>query len=116
MCYKLCVSSWQAHWASASVLSCSKLNRDLRALNGLTQLESQCLACVCAQSCPTLCDSVDCSPPHSSVHGILQARILEWVAMPFRESSRPRDLTHVCCISCTGRQILRNQSHYLRLL
>ena len=34
------------------------------------------------QSCPTLCDSVDCSPPGSSVHGILQARILEWVAMP----------------------------------
>ena len=35
------------------------------------------------QSCPTLCDSVDCSPPGSSVHGILQARTLEWVAMPF---------------------------------
>ena len=41
-----------------------------------------------AQSCPTLCDPVDCSPPGSSVHDILQARILEWVAMPFsRESS-----------------------------
>ena len=35
-----------------------------------------------AQSCPTLCDSIDCSPPGFSVHGILQARILEWVAMP----------------------------------
>ena len=34
------------------------------------------------QSCPTLCDAMDCSPPGSSVHGILQARILEWVAMP----------------------------------
>ena len=34
------------------------------------------------QSCPTLCDPVDCSPPDSSVHGILQARILEWVAVP----------------------------------
>ena len=34
------------------------------------------------QSCPSLCDSVDCSPPSSSVHGIVQARILEWVAMP----------------------------------
>ena len=34
------------------------------------------------QLCPTLCDPVDCSPPGSSVHGILQARILEWVAMP----------------------------------
>ena len=35
-----------------------------------------------AQLCPTLCDSMDCSPPGSSVHGILQARILGWVAMP----------------------------------
>ena len=41
--------------------------------------------CVCevAQSCPTLCDPVDCSPPGSSVHGILQARILECVAISF---------------------------------
>ena len=36
-----------------------------------------------AQSCPTLCDPMDCSPPGSSVHGILKARILEWVAIPF---------------------------------
>ena len=44
------------------------------------------------QSCPTLCDPMDCSPPGSSVHGILQARILEWVATSFsRGSSRPRD-------------------------
>ena len=42
-------------------------------------------ACVCAQSlqsCPTLCDLLDCNPPGSSVHGILQARILHWVAFP----------------------------------
>ena len=37
--------------------------------------------CVCAQSCPTLCDAMDCSLPGSSVHGIFQARILEWVAV-----------------------------------
>ena len=37
---------------------------------------------VCAQLCPTLCDPLDCSPPGSSVHGISQARILEWVAVP----------------------------------
>ena len=49
-----------------------------------------------AQSCPTLCDPVDCSPPGSSVHGILQARVLEWVAISFsRGSSRPRDRTQV---------------------
>ena len=47
-----------------------------------------------AQSCPTLCDPMDCSPPGSSVHGILQARILEWVAISFsRGSSQPRDKT-----------------------
>ena len=53
-----------------------------------------------AQSCPTLCDPVDCSLPGSSIHGILQARILEWVAISFsRGSSRPRGRTQV---SCTG--------------
>ena len=42
-----------------------------------------------AQKCPTLCDPVDHSPPESSIHGILQARILEWVAISFsRESSK----------------------------
>ena len=47
-----------------------------------------------AQSCPTLCHPVDCALPGSSVHGILQARILEWVAISFsRGSSRPRDRT-----------------------
>ena len=44
-----------------------------------------------AQSCPTLCNPMDYSPPGSSVHGILQARILEWVAISFsRGSSEPR--------------------------
>ena len=55
--------------------------------------------CVPAQSlrsCVTLCDPRDCSPPGSSVHGILQARILQWVAMPSsRGSSWPRDWSHV---------------------
>ena len=53
---------------------------------------------VLAQLCPTLCDPVDCSPPGCSVHGILPARILEWVGIPFsRGSSQPRDLTLVSC-------------------
>ena len=52
------------------------------------------------QSCLTLCNPVDCSPPGSSVHGILQERILEWVAMPSsRGSSQPRDQTLVSCIA-----------------
>ena len=51
------------------------------------------------QSCPTLCDPMDCSSPGSFVCGILQARILEWVAISFsRGSSEPRDQTQVCCI------------------
>ena len=48
------------------------------------------LLCLCAQSCPTFCDTMDCSPPGFSVHGILQAKILDWVAMPSsRGSSDP---------------------------
>ena len=48
------------------------------------------------QSCPTLCDPMGCSLPAFSVHGIFQARILEWVAISFsRRSSRPRDWTQV---------------------
>ena len=51
-----------------------------------------------AGSCLTLCNPVDCSPPGSSVHEILQARIMEWVAIPFsRRSSRPRNRTQVSC-------------------
>ena len=47
-----------------------------------------------AQSCPTLCDPIDCSPPGSSVHGIFQAAILEWIAIPFSgDSFRPRGRT-----------------------
>ena len=59
---------------------------------------------LCAKSlqlCLTLCDPLDCRPPGSSVHRILQARILELVAIPFsRGSSRPRDWTCISCVSC----------------
>ena len=58
----------------------------------------------CVQSCPTLCDPLDCSPPGSSAHGIVQASMLQQVAISSsRGSSPPRDQTH---ISYTGRQIL----------
>ena len=53
-----------------------------------------------SQSCPTLCDPMDCSLQGSSAHGILQAGILEWVVIPFsRGSSLPRDQTSVSCIA-----------------
>ena len=59
---------------------------------------------VCVLSCfslCTLCNPKDCNLPGRSVHWILQARILEWVAMPcFMESSQPRDQTHVSYVSC----------------
>ena len=62
--------------------------------------------CVCvggvlvAQSCPTLCNSMDCSPSGSSVHGDVQARIVKWDAILFsRGSSQPRDRTRVSCIA-----------------
>ena len=53
-----------------------------------------------AQSGPTLCDPIDCSLQGSSVHGIFQARILNWVTIPFsRVSSQPRDQTRVSCVA-----------------
>ena len=58
------------------------------------------------QSCPTVCNPMDCSPPGSSVQGILQARILEWVAISFSKGSSHRDLTHVSFVSCIGRWVL----------
>ena len=52
------------------------------------------------QSCSTLCDPMACRLPCSSVHGLLQARILEWVAIPFcRRPSGPRDWTQVFCVA-----------------
>ena len=58
------------------------------------------LCVLVAQSCLTLCGLMDCGPPGSSVHGVLQARILEWVTIPFsRGSSQPRDQTWVFCIA-----------------
>ena len=52
------------------------------------------------QSCPTLCDPMDCSLSGSSIHGIFQARVLEWIAISFsRGSSWPRNWTRVSCIA-----------------
>ena len=53
-----------------------------------------------AHLCPTLCNPMDCSLPHSSVHGIFQARILEWIAISFSSGfSQPRDWSQVSCIA-----------------
>ena len=70
---------------------------------------------VCAKSfplCPTFCDPIDCSLLGSSVHGILQARILEWIAMPSsRGSFWPRDQTHVSYVYCAGRRVPYHWHH-----
>ena len=70
---------------------------------------------VCAQplqSCLTLCDPVDCSPPGSSLHGHPQARILELVSMPSsRGPFQPRDPTCIFYISCIGRQVLYHKCY-----
>ena len=61
----------------------------------------------CVQLSLDSCDPMNYSLPGSSVHGIPQVRILEWVAMPSsRGSSRPTDQTHVSYVSCIGRQVL----------
>ena len=58
-----------------------------------------------AQSCPTLCDTMDCSPSGFSIHGIFQARVLEWVSISFSSgSSWPRDQTRISCIA--GRRFI----------
>ena len=58
------------------------------------------MCCLVAKSCPTLCDPMECSPPGSSVHGISQARIWEWVATSCSKgSSQPRGQTWISCIA-----------------
>ena len=57
------------------------------------------------QSCPTLCNPMDYSPPGSCVHGILQAKTVEWAATSYsRGSSCSRNQTCASCVSCTGRR------------
>ena len=86
----------QQHSSRASILQCSAYF--------IAQF-SHPYVCVCvlvAQSYMTLCDTMDCSPTGFSVHGIIQARILEWIAISFpRGTSQSRDRTLVSCI--TGR-------------
>ena len=67
-----------------------------------------CCCCLVTKSCLPFCNPMDCSLPGSSVHGIFQKSILEWIAISFSKgSSQPRDLTRVSCI---GRQILYHWS------
>ena len=96
-CYYLQLKWW---WSGKASLRRWHLSQDLkgvrkRALRISGRNAFQVMKVKVAQLCPTLCDPMD-----YTVHGILQARILEWVAFPFsRGSSQPRDQTQVSCIA-----------------
>ena len=82
------------------------------AISSTVSLHTQCACMLSLQLCPPLCNSMDCSPTGSSVHGILQARILEWVAMTSsRNLPHPEVGTHVSYISRIGRQVLYRWRH-----
>ena len=75
-------------------------------LISLSVILSAAAAAKSLQLYPTLCHPAGCSPPGSSVHGILQARMLEWVPMPSsRGSSRLRNWTHISYVSCQCRRL-----------
>ena len=94
--------NWNAIWKTKIVILFTEENliywlNSRRNCQFVTSLKNESIV---AQSCPTLFNPMDCRPPGSSVHGILQARVLEWVVMPFsRGSSWPRDQTWVSCIA-----------------
>ena len=95
-------------WSLLSILQERRSRRNSN-YNFLSLFSASLHMCSVAQSCPTLCDSMDCSLPGSTVHRISQARTLDWVAISFsRGSSRPRNWT---CISCIGRLILYPLCH-----
>ena len=109
--YKSITSAWFSEffpcllflrrWAALNIIPMTHFGG--KVCSPAMHLPSMCV--LVTQSCSTLCDPVDCSPPGSSVHGILQARILEWVAIPFsRRSYWPRDRTQISHIS--GRFLL----------
>ena len=73
----------------------------------LVPVELHCCYCLVAKSCPTVCNPMEYSPPGSSVYGISQTRILEWVAISLsRGSSWLWDGTCISCLSSIGRHIL----------
>jgi len=113
MCVYVCGCVYMYVYVCATTSIYSSLNSDWKQKKVCTKSLQSCplfvtlwTVAVCvrvlvAQSCLTLWDPMDYSPP-GSVHGILQAKILKWVAIPFsRGFSRPRDQTRVSCI--TGR-------------
>ena len=97
---------------TAVLKNTGRLEHQWFAIFAMTLINQSRIKCVCVCvlsrfSHVWLCDSMDYSPPGSSVLGIFQARILEWVSISFfRWSSWPRDQTHISYVSCIGRRVL----------
>ena len=98
------------HWTTREAPVCLELSSGDSNTPSRKRTTVQNALCMCVkslQSCLTLCNPMDCSLPGPSVHESLQARILEWVAVPSsRDSSQPRDLTCVSSICCISRLVL----------
>ena len=81
--YKIPTTQWEPIMCHAWYLPLKSFHLILNEIEGLLRVLSRGVCVLVTQSCPTLCNPKNCSPPGSSVHGILQARMLEWVAIPF---------------------------------
>ena len=106
-CWVNCTAGWGGPWGSLASFPRTGVGRVLGPAGWVfSSLISARLGIIrkkeseVVQSCPTLCDPMDCSPPVSSVHVIFQARVLECIAISFsRGSFWPRDQTQVSCIA-----------------
>ena len=116
------LADWKLNWGPVTiwlvrmVLKRIKLKQDWELkpifICGKTMLIT-CYLCMCSvtQSCPTLCDPMDCSLPSSSVHGTFQARILKWFAISFSKGSSPcRDRNRISHVSCIAGRLFTAES------
>ena len=100
------------YWLSQVNCSIIHTSQEMETIYTSTErwMDKEYVVYACMLSCYSrvwLCNPVDCTSPGFSAHGILQARIMEWVAMPScRGSSLPRDRIHISYISCIGRRVL----------
>ena len=109
-CYNnICISIQQTkctstleEWAATIVFTLLPFCK----LIGVKMLSCLCMRAKSVQSCPTLCSPMDCSPPGSSIHGIFQVRILEWVAMPSSKRSCDPGIKPMSQVSCISRRVL----------
>ena len=97
-------------WINVGIISSRQLSKKKKKFQSYHHIKEVCVwLAKSLQSCPTLCNPMDRSLPGPYVHGILQARILEWLSISsFRGSSQPKDQTWVSYVSCIDRQVLSN--------